>query len=695
MYKRQGIGRCRIDAKFGEVWSYTVSNDSNFYYIQRKGKILKLPKGKYIHYNFDLDKITFDIQAPSLNSLTSISRPYNSECRYIKLGYAPYWRRVKKMFWYGDFGWEQHFSIYDSNGSFFNKSLARFRIVNNNLYFIECNNSWFRDAVYPVTFSFHSYVINSSGGNATWSDGTHHHTMEENDKIKLNDMLLYEDINVIYFDDFEDGNLDEYYFEGDANWSINSSYSYSGTYSAKSDDISDSQYASILKNFSFSNNVTVSYCIMIDSEDYYDYVEFRVNGSMKADSKDQRGFVWHCNAVTLEAGDYTLEWRYKKDASGSEGSDSGFLDYILIYEPPLKDEGWVLMPAVPIGNSYYTEWHMRNKTLKPFTQTVNGREVKWVLGTGKIESDMEAGIRLDKTGIRNISFWWAASAETNYDGCIFRINDAQNASLLGDYDWQSYSLTNVNANNYTWSMKKDASVSYYNDTCWVAAISYDEYDSAGNYTTAVLDAGSGNSIKNVTVTFTSNGGRVDLWSNCSGSWTEHYTNITSGTNYDISGSEQYCSIRLELSTTNTSLTPEVSKIEVWFASSGADTTPPTISNEAINDTVIYINESIYLNCSVTDNTAVDTVKFYIEPFGNLTANNINSEYYILCNATNPCNTTQEGQYNWTSIWANDTSNNVNTTTVTLSYTVTSTTTTTTIIPKNPIENIINLLRRRR
>ena len=118
-----------------------------------------------------------------------------------------------------------------------------------------------------------------------------------------------------------------------------------------------------------------------------------------------------------------------------------------------------------------------------------------------------------------------------------------------------------------------------------------------------------------------------------------------------------------------------------------DTTQPTISNEAINDTKIYIGESIYLNCSVTDNIEVDTVKFYIEPFGNLTASNINSEYYIICNATNPCNTNKAGQYTWTSVWANDTANNVNTTTVGLSYTVVS--------PRKPIVNIVELLRRRR
>jgi len=119
----------------------------------------------------------------------------------------------------------------------------------------------------------------------------------------------------------------------------------------------------------------------------------------------------------------------------------------------------------------------------------------------------------------------------------------------------------------------------------------------------------------------------------------------------------------------------------YQTTSGADTTPPTISNEAINDTEININESIKLNATVTDDTAVDTVKFFIEaPYGNLnlsTPQGTGDEYFLICNKTNACKTNQSGSYNFTSVWANDTSGNINTTTVSLQFNVTATTTTTT------------------
>jgi len=88
-----------------------------------------------------------------------------------------------------------------------------------------------------------------------------------------------------------------------------------------------------------------------------------------------------------------------------------------------------------------------------------------------------------------------------------------------------------------------------------------------------------------------------------------------------------------------------------------DTTPPKISDWNINNTSVPVNSSVKLNAIITDFIGVDTVKFFIEPFGNLTVNKNGNEYFIICNSTNPCNTTQAGVYNWTKIWANDTLGN--------------------------------------
>ena len=101
-----------------------------------------------------------------------------------------------------------------------------------------------------------------------------------------------------------------------------------------------------------------------------------------------------------------------------------------------------------------------------------------------------------------------------------------------------------------------------------------------------------------------------------------------------------------------------------------DATPPEISDWNINNTSVPVNSSVKLNATITDFIGIDTVKFFIEPFGNLTVNKNGDEYFIICNSTNPCNTMQAGVYNWTKIWANDTLGNYVSANISLQFNIT-------------------------
>lgn len=125
-----------------------------------------------------------------------------------------------------------------------------------------------------------------------------------------------------------------------------------------------------------------------------------------------------------------------------------------------------------------------------------------------------------------------------------------------------------------------------------------QYDTSANryYTAHEFDSGSNYACNNVTVTFTSNGQTIDLWfKDGSGSWVEKNTGITSGTNYDLSGSQQNCTIRLELSGT-VSATPIVDKIEAWKA---LGCTTPT-NDLYINSDTTLCSGTYYLNDSGAD-----------------------------------------------------------------------------------------------
>lgn len=109
-----------------------------------------------------------------------------------------------------------------------------------------------------------------------------------------------------------------------------------------------------------------------------------------------------------------------------------------------------------------------------------------------------------------------------------------------------------------------------------------------------------------------------------------------------------------------------------------DTTAPTISDESLNATLIDINASITLNATVVDATLdVDSVFFFLEtPEGDLNLSataGANNEYYVICNdsggSTGTCFTNVSRNYNYISVWVNDTVGNVDSSVVTLQFNV--------------------------
>jgi len=101
----------------------------------------------------------------------------------------------------------------------------------------------------------------------------------------------------------------------------------------------------------------------------------------------------------------------------------------------------------------------------------------------------------------------------------------------------------------------------------------------------------------------------------------------------------------------------------------ADLTIPTIgSNSAVNITNLNTSQHLRLNVTITEND-VDTVRFFVQGMGNLTASHSGSEYYLLCADSGNCNTTRAGTFNWTSTWVNDTSGNTNVSSVDFQFNI--------------------------
>ena len=68
----------------------------------------------------------------------------------------------------------------------------------------------------------------------------------------------------------------------------------------------------------------VSFWYKVSSEANYDYLEFYVDGSLRAEWAGEVGWAEHTTTVT--GGNHTFRWNYDKDWSVSDGQDCGWID---------------------------------------------------------------------------------------------------------------------------------------------------------------------------------------------------------------------------------------------------------------------------------------------------------------------------------------------------------------------------------
>ncbi len=110
-----------------------------------------------------------------------------------------------------------------------------------------------------------------------------------------------------------------------AGWSLNQASTFEGSYSLKSNSISDNQTASIEVTQDFQGNDNfVSFAYKISSEGGYDYLKFYVDNVEKGSWSGISD--WVTVYFELSAGSHTLRWSYIKDESVMEGSDAAWID---------------------------------------------------------------------------------------------------------------------------------------------------------------------------------------------------------------------------------------------------------------------------------------------------------------------------------------------------------------------------------
>lgn len=137
------------------------------------------------------------------------------------------------------------------------------------------------------------------------------------------------DIDVGMTEDYETGDFanNPWYFEGNADWTIDNTVFYSGLYSSKSGSITDSQSSSMKIDFVYVEDGTVSFYKKTSSESGYDKLYFYIDGVQMGNWSGDLGWGYHSYPVT--AGIHTFTWMYSKDSSLGIGLDCAWVDNIL------------------------------------------------------------------------------------------------------------------------------------------------------------------------------------------------------------------------------------------------------------------------------------------------------------------------------------------------------------------------------
>jgi len=142
----------------------------------------------------------------------------------------------------------------------------------------------------------------------------------------------YPSIGLI-MENFETGDFSLFDWQmGSFSWEIDAAEAYEGTYCAVSQDIGNSQTATLSVTMDVATDGEISFYYKVSSEDggsyFYDGLAFYIDG----EEQDQwQGEIdWTQASYSVSAGtDVEFKWEYDKDGSVSNGGDCGWIDYVV------------------------------------------------------------------------------------------------------------------------------------------------------------------------------------------------------------------------------------------------------------------------------------------------------------------------------------------------------------------------------
>ena len=147
---------------------------------------------------------------------------------------------------------------------------------------------------------------------------------------------------------FEDASFSNsaWEFDGDADWTIDGSNQFDGTYSARSGSIDNDMTSDLILTVDVVEDGQITFYKKVSCEDvgnytgnYYDYLAFYIDGIEQGRWAGE--ISWSSHSFPVSAGEHTFMWRYNKDQGVVAGDDAVWIDNI-IFPPTISNSGFTL-----------------------------------------------------------------------------------------------------------------------------------------------------------------------------------------------------------------------------------------------------------------------------------------------------------------------------------------------------------------
>ena len=266
--------------------------------------------------------------------------------------------------------------------------------------------------------------------------------------------------------DFDDGGVPgSFQLAGDSDWFSSTGDSNSPDTSFQAGAIGDSQSTSFSATVNLAQTTPISFFYKVSSEFGADFLRFLVDGVEDASWSGEAG--WASHSASLSAGIHTLTWTFDRDGSLGSGSNTAFIDDIMLGAPPYESPAAIGFEAgvpqrVTLGGD--AGW---------FSQGTQVQAGATAMQSGAIGDDQASDLTFTVALAEDtpFAFWYRTSSENGFDWLEYRVDGVEVEDWSGVNEWaQHFDVLTAGTHEITFRYQKDSLLAGNDDAVWIDSI---------------------------------------------------------------------------------------------------------------------------------------------------------------------------------------------------------------------------------